>query len=564
MFEFGQSSGATTETKPDSPKCGLMPAEFKESIKEAAGAVSTLPEKANVASMIDKVTIGAYNKLNTMLFESEELLTKEQVEQKVKEGKMTREEADAYIASGKCEEAAEELANDKKWEERKQKVVEFATDVAEGCKKVMDEIQSDMEFIQEQLDVVKQGITDVYRENICSTMAFPQCVGCPHCTAKGDPFGLGALSAELRMACNAASLGQTDLVMALLDCPGLSGAIQAIASGQGLDMLKRAGINALLGNLLNTAAGQGLANVFKTVTNMVPRSMLYKAANLVGLIMKNSEEMSFRVYMPGVVEWSGNGMNSFICCQPCASTGLAIEKVQDEDGNDVEHGVEPKFDVSLTPEEYKLKLLNGRSEDDLTPEERLELEAKLKEYTDEWTRVNDPQNYHPKGDDSDRSDESVPETIIVPEGSGATRPVSESIITIVPEESPFAGDNKPVPLSAAEREGLKVLEEIELSTKKEEALASSGDAVLSSMKAQMGKLPAASLIGGKAVSGIDCSIIGNFKSIPASVIAKMPGCTTPLATLKAAYGTYCLRKGIKPPRDVSYERFVSLEEPLWA
>lgn len=52
-----------------------------------------------------------------------------------------------------------------------------------------------------------------------------------------------------------------------------------------------------------------------------------------------------------------------------------------------------KFDVSRTVEEYEAFLLGDRVFEDLTPEEKLEVRRELAKYKDEWTRVNDPENY---------------------------------------------------------------------------------------------------------------------------------------------------------------------------
>lgn len=54
-----------------------------------------------------------------------------------------------------------------------------------------------------------------------------------------------------------------------------------------------------------------------------------------------------------------------------------------------------KFDVSLTPEQFKAKIMEGRTEDDLTRAEAREINRQLHEYQDEWTRINDPENWEP-------------------------------------------------------------------------------------------------------------------------------------------------------------------------
>ena len=54
-----------------------------------------------------------------------------------------------------------------------------------------------------------------------------------------------------------------------------------------------------------------------------------------------------------------------------------------------------KFDVSRSVEEYETYLLGGRAFEDLTPDEQFDLRAELAVYREEWTRVNDPENYRP-------------------------------------------------------------------------------------------------------------------------------------------------------------------------
>lgn len=57
-----------------------------------------------------------------------------------------------------------------------------------------------------------------------------------------------------------------------------------------------------------------------------------------------------------------------------------------------------KFDVSMDPEEYKAQLMEGRTDDDLTPDERMEIRKEYNEYKDEWLRINDPEKWeHPFG-----------------------------------------------------------------------------------------------------------------------------------------------------------------------
>lgn len=52
-----------------------------------------------------------------------------------------------------------------------------------------------------------------------------------------------------------------------------------------------------------------------------------------------------------------------------------------------------KFDVSMDPEEYKAQLMEGRTEEDLTPDERREIMAEYRKYYDEWLRINDPDKW---------------------------------------------------------------------------------------------------------------------------------------------------------------------------
>ena len=52
-----------------------------------------------------------------------------------------------------------------------------------------------------------------------------------------------------------------------------------------------------------------------------------------------------------------------------------------------------KFDVSMDPEEYKAKLFEGRSDDDLLPEEKSFLMNEYHTYYREWLRINDPDEW---------------------------------------------------------------------------------------------------------------------------------------------------------------------------
>lgn len=52
-----------------------------------------------------------------------------------------------------------------------------------------------------------------------------------------------------------------------------------------------------------------------------------------------------------------------------------------------------KFDVSMDPEEYKALLMQGRTEDNLLPEEKRAVESEYRTYYDEWLRINDPEKW---------------------------------------------------------------------------------------------------------------------------------------------------------------------------
>ena len=52
-----------------------------------------------------------------------------------------------------------------------------------------------------------------------------------------------------------------------------------------------------------------------------------------------------------------------------------------------------KFDVSMTPDEFKAQLLGDRVMEDLLPAERRDINSQVSVYRREWIRINDPEKY---------------------------------------------------------------------------------------------------------------------------------------------------------------------------